>query len=49
VELDIQFGLFYYTNRDHSLAGPQGQTNKHLYRMLIDHLTRAMDLPPMTI
>jgi len=46
VENNVQFSLMYYTNRDHSLRGPEGQTNQHLYRLLTDHLLRNMDLLP---
>jgi len=41
---NIQFESMFYTNRDHGLRGPQGQANKHLYRMFTDFLLRTMDI-----
>jgi dipeptidyl-peptidase-4 len=39
------FSSFYYPNRAHSLVGPNGETNQHLYRMLTRFLLQALRLP----
>ncbi len=45
VSANVQFSTMWYPNRDHSLTDPKtGATNQHLYRLLTDHLLRAMDL-----
>lgn len=40
-----EYSSFYYTNRAHSLVGPRGETNQHLYRTLTRFLLTALDLP----
>ena len=46
--VDYQFTSFFYTNRDHSLRGPNLEVPQHLYRMLTDYLLRMMPAPSAT-
>lgn len=47
LDTDIQFSTMFYPDRDHSLRGPQQQTNQHLYRLLGNYLGFTLFQAPL--